>query len=54
MEFAWKKNLGTSDFDEIWPTSSLLHLVSRKNKSPTKANQKFEFPLKVEFGLIHQ
>jgi hypothetical protein len=27
------ENLGTLDFDEIWTTSFLLHLISRKKKS---------------------
>jgi hypothetical protein len=35
--------LGTLDFNEIWPESSLLHLIARKNKFPSKENQKFEF-----------
>jgi hypothetical protein len=46
------KNLGTLDFKEIWLASSLLHLIARKNKFPAKGDQKFEFPLKMEFGLI--
>jgi hypothetical protein len=43
---------GTSNFDEIWPASSLLHLISRKNQSLSKEDQKFEFHSKREFGLI--
>jgi hypothetical protein len=42
------------EFGEIWPTSSSLHLVARKSKFSAKAGQKFEFPLKVESGLIYQ
>jgi hypothetical protein len=42
------------EFDEIWPTSSLLYLVLRKNKFQAKMGQGFEFLLKVEFGLISQ
>jgi hypothetical protein len=30
----------------------LLHLIARKNKFPAKGDQKFEFPLKMKFGLI--
>jgi hypothetical protein len=44
--------LGTLEFDEIWLASSLLHLVSRKNKFAAKEDQKFEYILKIEFGLI--
>jgi hypothetical protein len=44
--------LGTLEFDEIWLKSSLLHLIVRKNKFPAKGDQKFEFPLKKECGLI--
>jgi hypothetical protein len=51
-----KKNsleiVGTLDFNEIWLASSLLHLIARKNKFQAKEDQKFEFPLKMEFGLI--
>jgi hypothetical protein len=48
------KNLGELEFDEIWPISSLLHLVSSKNKFLASVDKKFEFPLKVEFGLIYR
>jgi hypothetical protein len=37
------ENPGTLDFDEIWPTSSWLHLIARKNSFPSKEDQKFEF-----------
>jgi hypothetical protein len=47
------KILGNFAFGEIWPTCSSLHLVARKNKFPAKADQNFEFPLKVGFGLIY-
>jgi hypothetical protein len=40
------------EFDEIGLESSLLHLIARKNNFPAKGDQKFEFPLKIEFGLI--
>jgi hypothetical protein len=46
------ENLGTLDFDEIWPASSLLHLTTRKNQFISKEDQKFEFHPKWEFGLI--
>jgi hypothetical protein len=46
--------LGNFEFHEIWPTCSLLHLVSRKNKSLVSVDQKFKFPLKVKFGLIYR
>jgi hypothetical protein len=46
------ENLGTLEFDEILLTSSLLHLIARKNKFPANEDQKYEFPLKMEFGLI--
>jgi hypothetical protein len=40
------------DFNEIWLASPWLHLIARKNKFPGKEDQKFEIPLKMEFGLI--
>jgi hypothetical protein len=43
--------LETLEFDEIWLASSLLHLIARKI-IPAKENQKFEYQLKMEFGLI--
>jgi hypothetical protein len=43
--------LETLEFSEIWLTISLLHLIVRKNKFPVKGDQKFEFPLKMIFGL---
>jgi hypothetical protein len=30
------ENLGTLDFDEIWPASSWLHVIARKNHFPSK------------------
>jgi hypothetical protein len=30
----------------------MLHLIAKENKFPAKGDQKFEFPLKMEFGLI--
>jgi hypothetical protein len=47
-------NLETLEFGEIWLTSSLLHLVARKNKLLAKEDKKFEFQLKMEFELILQ
>jgi hypothetical protein len=44
--------LVTLEFDEIWLTSSFLHLIVRKNTFPAKEYQEFEFQLKGEFGLI--
>jgi hypothetical protein len=32
----------------------LLHLIVRKNKFPSKEDQKFEFQLKLKFGLLSQ
>jgi hypothetical protein len=46
------ENLGTLDFDEIWPASFWLHLIVRKNPFPLKEDQKFEFHSKGEFRLI--
>jgi hypothetical protein len=46
------ENLGTLEFDEIWSTSSLLHLVSRKNKFQANIGQGFAFLSMVEFGSI--
>jgi hypothetical protein len=46
------KNLGNLEFDEIWPTSYLLYLVSKKNMFQVKMGQVFEFLFKGEFGLI--
>jgi hypothetical protein len=44
--------LGTLKFDEISLTTSLSHLITRKNKFPAKRDQKFEFLLKMKFELI--
>jgi hypothetical protein len=44
--------LETLEFDEIWLTSSLLHLIAMKNKFLVKGDQKIEFLLKMMFGLI--
>jgi hypothetical protein len=46
--------LGTLEFNEIWQVSSLLHLIARKNKFPTKEDQKFESQWRREFGLSSQ
>jgi hypothetical protein len=40
------KNLETLDFNEIWPASFWLHLITRKNQFPSKEYQQFEFHLK--------
>jgi hypothetical protein len=48
------KILGNLKFGEIWPTGFSLRLVARKNKFLAKADQKFEFPWMVEFGLIYR
>jgi hypothetical protein len=59
MNFLWVEiiensleNLGTLDLNEIWPASSLLHLIVRKNQFLAKEDQEFEYHLKMEFGLI--
>jgi hypothetical protein len=44
--------LGTLEFDKIWLASSLSDLIAKKNKLSAKEDQKFEFPMNVEFGLI--
>jgi hypothetical protein len=44
--------LRTLEFDEIWLTISLLHLIARKNIFLAKEDKEFEFQLKGEFGLI--
>jgi hypothetical protein len=36
--------LGILEFDEIQLTSSMLHLLARKNKFPLKENQKLCVP----------
>jgi hypothetical protein len=46
------KILGHLEIGEIWPTVSLLQLIARKNKFPTKVDQKSKFLLKVGFELI--
>jgi hypothetical protein len=46
--------LGTLEFDEIWLTSTLLHLIAKENEFPAKEDQKIEFLLKLEFRLISQ
>jgi hypothetical protein len=50
----WLKILGDLEFDETCPTASFVHLIAKKIKFPAKADQKFEFLLKVEFGLTSQ
>jgi hypothetical protein len=45
--------LGTSDFNEIWPASSLLHLIARKNQFPSKEDQKVEVHSKWKFDWFH-
>jgi hypothetical protein len=42
------ENLGTLDFDEIWPASFWLHLIARKNQFPSKEYQRIEFHSKRE------
>jgi hypothetical protein len=44
--------LGTFDFNEFRPASSLLHLIARKNPFLAKEDQKVEFHSKIEIGLI--
>jgi hypothetical protein len=46
------KILRTLEFVGIWPASSLPNLIVRKNKFPSKGDQKFEFLAGEEFGLI--
>jgi hypothetical protein len=46
------QNLGTLDFDEIWPASSWLHLIARKKQFPSKEDQKVEFHSKCKIWLI--
>jgi hypothetical protein len=46
------ENLGTLDFDEIWPASSWLHLIAWKNQFTSKEDHNFEFQSKRLFGLI--
>jgi hypothetical protein len=40
------------DLDEIWPASSWLQLIARKNQFPSQMDQHFEFHSKREFKLI--
>jgi hypothetical protein len=40
------------DFNEIWPASSLIHVVAKKNTFLLKEDQKFEVHSKREFELI--
>jgi hypothetical protein len=35
--------LGTLDFNEIWPASSLLHLFARKNQFSAKEDKNLKF-----------
>jgi hypothetical protein len=42
------ENLGTLDFNENRPASSLLHVIARENKFPSKEDQKVEFHSKGE------
>jgi hypothetical protein len=34
-----RDKLGTLEFDEIWLTSSLLHLIAKENEFPAKKGQ---------------
>jgi hypothetical protein len=45
----WLKILGDLEFDETWPTTSVVHLIEGKSKFQTKVGQEFEIPLKLEF-----
>jgi hypothetical protein len=40
------------DLNEICLATFFLHLIARKNKFLVKEDQKFDFRLKMEFGLI--
>jgi hypothetical protein len=58
---SWKQGkndwnfLGTRILMKLGQQLSFLQLIERKkNKFPAKADQKFEFLFKVEFGLISQ
>jgi hypothetical protein len=44
--------LETLEFDEIWLTSSLLHLIAKEDEFPAIEDQNFEFHLKLEFELF--
>jgi hypothetical protein len=46
------ENLGTLNFNEILPASSLLHLIVLKNQFASKEDQKIEFHSKWEIRLI--
>jgi hypothetical protein len=48
------KFFGDLEFDEIWPTTSFVHLIEGKNTFQANVGQEFEISLKVEFGLISQ
>jgi hypothetical protein len=48
------KTLGDLEFDETWPTTSLVHLIERKIKFQANMGQEFKIPLEVKFGLIPQ
>jgi hypothetical protein len=43
------KILGDLELNEIWPTSSFVHLIEKKKRFPTNIGQEFEISLKVEF-----
>jgi hypothetical protein len=50
------ENPVTLEFDEIWLTGSLLHLIASKNKFPAREDHKFEFSLKngicIDFTIV--
>jgi hypothetical protein len=46
-----QENPGTLGLGEIWPASSWLHLIAKKNQFSSKEGQKFEFPLEKEIQI---
>jgi hypothetical protein len=44
--------LGPLEFDETWPTTPFLYLLTRKNKFPVNMGQNLNSFWKWNFGLI--
>jgi hypothetical protein len=43
FQYKFTGNSCNFDFNEVWPASSLLHLIAKKNHFLVKEDQKVEF-----------
>jgi hypothetical protein len=51
-----RDKLGTLECDEIWLTSSLLHLIAKENEFPAKKGQEIWIPFEngiwIDFTIV--